>query len=252
MKIGLELSFEINTLSGLYYLSLFENYIKFDKYAFRKKSATKAWNEKKHTKLIASIANDDSFGLMSNNCDLYSSAITGSGTPHRSVSIIQEKELYFFSNDEIEKIINHESFVAGYLYDDDYAEVQSTPFATNYAYRNFPSYILDSIKNTPYRINAFGNKEYDIKDNPGRMHLIGHCWLMAACKMWFGKPFFKLVPKEKILRFTDAYEIRELEDGKVFVQLFEKVEESASEVNMEKQREWRKWLDFEKLIEMYK
>lgn len=251
MKIGLELSFGVNSLNGLYYLSLLENYIKFEKYAFRKNSTTKAWNEKRHIKLIASIANDDSFGLMSNNNDLYSSAITGSGSPHRSVSIIQEKDLYFFSSADVEKIINQEGFVTGYLYDEDYTEVQSTSFSTNYDYRNYPSHIIDSIKDTPYRINAFGNKEYDIECNPGRMHLIGHCWLMAAYKMWFGDPFFELVPKEIILSFADAYEIKELNDGKIFVQLFENIEDSASEENMEKQRKWRNWLDFEKLIEMY-
>jgi len=70
--------------------------------------------------------------------------------------------------------------------------------------------------------------------------------------MWFGESFFKIVPKEKLLNFTNAYEIKELADGKVFVQLFEKIEESAKIINMEKQKQWLEWLDFEKLMETYK
>lgn len=252
MKIELDLSFETVNLDNHYYLYLFENYVKFDKYAFSKNSISQFWNEKKHTKLLKSIKNEDTFGLMSNDYDLFCSNTSGKkGTQLRFVSLIQEKDLFIFSNSEVEKLLNQDSFVVGYLFDEGYAEVQSTPFASNYEERNYPVHILDSIKDTPFRIDAFGYKEYDIQTNPGRIDLIGKCKLMAAYKMWFGKPFFDLVSKERLMSFSDAYEIKELETGKVFVQLFERIEESASPVNMEKQRKWRKWLDFEKLIEKY-
>jgi hypothetical protein len=252
MKVGLGLSFIKGTIDGSFYMSLFDNYIKYHPYSFRKKHTTKAWDEKKHKKIIASLSKEDSFGVMSKNNDLFSSNDTGSKNPHKSVSIIQDREIFFPSNDEIETIISNESFIVAYLYDEDYEVVQNTAYSDNYSHRNYPAYILNSLKDTPYHINEFNEKQYDVKNNPGKMDLIGYCWLMAAYKMWFGKPFFEIVPKEKILSFTDAYEIKELADGKIFVQLFEKIEESASAVNMEKQRKWRKWLEFEKLIETYK
>ncbi len=252
MKVGLEISFKKNTLDGGFYLPLLESYIKYEPYSFRKNHTTKAWDEKKHKKLIASLSQEDSFGVMSKDNDLYSSTDTGTKNPHRTVGIIQEKELFFPSNSEVESIINKEGFIVAYLYNEDYEVVQNTAYSNNYSHRNYPPYILNSLKGAPYHINEFGEKQYDVKNNPGKMDLIGYCWLMAACRMWFGKPFFEIVPKEKILNFTDAYEIKELENGKVFVQLFEKIEESASAINMEKQRKWRKWLDFEKLIESYK
>lgn len=252
MKIGLELSFAKGTLDGNYYIQLFEKYIKFNPYSFTKKYTTKAWDEKKHKKIIATTNSEDTIIVGSKTNDTFIAGETGSKSPHKSVRIIQDRELYFPSNSEIEVIINHQGFTAGYLYDEDYEVVQSTAYSNNYSHRNYPVHILNSVKETPYHINEFNEKQYDVKNNPGKMDLIGHCWLMAAYKMWFGKPFFEIVPKAKILNFTDAHEIKELEDGKVFVQLFEKIEESANDVNMEKQRKWRKWLEFEKLIETYK
>jgi len=252
MKIGLQLSFKKNMVDGSFYMPLFNNHIKFTPYSFRKNNTSRAWDEKKHKKIILSLSNEDSFGVMSEDNDLFSATNTGSKTPHRSIGIIQEKNLFSPQNNEIETLIKHQGFIVGYLYDEDYEVVQSTAYSDNYSHRNYPAYILNSLKDVPYKINEFNEKQYDIKNNPGKMDLIGYCWLMAAYKMWFGKPFFDIVPKERILGFTDAYEINELEDGKVFVQLFEKIEESASDVNMEKQRKWRKCLDFEKLIETYK
>lgn len=252
MKVGLELSFINNTINGSYYMPLFDNYVKFQPYSFTKKHTTKAWDEKKHKKVISSANSSDNLIVGSKINNIFITTETGSRNPHRSINIIQDREIFYPSNDEVETIINYESFIVAYLYDEDYEVVQSTAYSDNYSHRNYPAYILNSLKNTPYHINEFGEKEYDTKSNPGKMDLIGYCWLMASYKMWFGKPFFEIVPKEKILSFTDAYEIKELKDGKIFVQLFEKIEDSASAVNMEKQKKWRKWLDFEKLIETYK
>jgi len=252
MKVGLKLSFKRGIIDGNFYMTLYNNYVKYEPYSFRKNYITKAWDEKKHKKLIALLSSEDSFGVMSKDNDLYSSNVTGSRNPHTAVNLIQERELFLPTNKEVEEIINHEGFIVGYLYDEDYEIVQSTSYSNNYSHRNFPPYILDSLIDTPYHINEFGEKQYDIKNNPGKMDLIGYCWLMASYKMWFGKAFFEIIPKNRILSFTDAYEIKELEDGKVYVQLFEKIEESASALNMEKQKKWRNWLDFEKLIRTYK
>lgn len=251
MKVGLKISFKKNALDGGYYLSLLENYVKYPPYSFRKNHTTKAWDVKKHKKMIASLSHDDSFGVMSQDNDLYSSTDTGSKKPHRTVEIIQEKELFLPSDTEIESIINTEGFIVAYLYDEDYEVVQSTEYSNNYSHRKYSAYILDSLKHVPYHINEFGEKQYDVKNNPGKIDLIGYCWLMAAYKMWFGKPFFEIVAKERILSFSDAYKIRELPDGKLFVQLFEKIEESASKENMDKQQKWRAWLNFDELIKKY-
>jgi hypothetical protein len=74
---------------------------------------------------------------------------------------------------------------------------------------------------------------------------------MASWKMWFGPPFFELVPKERIISFPLAIDIRELSNGEVYVQLFDNMEESASKDNIERQRRWREWLDFDELIKKY-
>ncbi len=252
MKIALSLSFKVNSIEGDYCISLFEKFIKYTPYSFTKKYSTKPWDEKKHKKIIASSNNDDTIIVDSNNYDNFMITNTGSKHPHRSISIIQDIDKFLPLNEEIEFITTNSDFVSGYLYDENYEYIQSTQYSSNYKDRSFSELVLSSIKDTPYKINEFNEKEYDTTLNPGKRDLISYTWLIAAWKMWFGKPFFDIVPKEKILSFTDAYEIKELQNGNVFVQLFEKIEESASTGNMEKQRKWRKWLDFEKLAEKYK
>ena len=69
--------------------------------------------------------------------------------------------------------------------------------------------------------------------------------------MWFGKDFYHLIPKERILAFPNAIEIKELNDDIVYVHLFEKIEESWTKENMERQWAWCEWLDFDKLVEQY-
>lgn len=74
---------------------------------------------------------------------------------------------------------------------------------------------------------------------------------MVTWKMWFGEQFFKLVPKEKILSFPYATEIKELSNGNVYVQLYDKVEEPYTPDNIFRQWKWREWLDYDGLEEKY-
>src|SRR5687767_62365 len=96
-------------------------------------------------------------------------------------------------------------------------EIQSTELINNIKHKNFPEELYNSIKGTPFRHDDFGDIAYDIRYNPGRKDLISYTWLIAAWKMWFGEPFFKLVSKEKILSFKGAYEIKELVNGGIYV-----------------------------------
>ncbi len=248
MKIELSLSFKRNSLNSKTYIDLFDKFIKFEPYSFTKKYTTKEWNEKKHKKIIAEANGTETLIVSNRKGDIFIVGDTGSKTPHLSIEIIQDKEVFFPSNEEIETIITAREFVAAYLNDEEYVYVQSTPYESNFKGRNLD---LSSIINTPYKISEHGDREYDTSYNPGRKDLIGYTWIMAAWKMWFGEPFFELVPKERILSFPDAIEIKELPYGQVYVQLFEKIEESASKENMDKQRKWREWLNFDELIKKY-
>ena len=143
---------------------------------------------------------------------------TGSKIPFISFNIDQDIESYLPSNEDIEIINQPEGFVSAYLYDQQYVDIQSEVTINNLEHKNLGQHLYDTLKDTPYTIGLFNHQNYDIRYNPGRMDLISYTWLLACWKMWFGKSFFDLVPKEKMLNFKGAYEIRELENGNVFVQ----------------------------------
>jgi hypothetical protein len=256
MHLGISLNFEVNSVDGEYYTRLFNEYVHFqpDIILFKKSGSgwkENRWNTKKHLKLISELDGQSNFNI-SDNENVFICNQTASGNPHRSIRIVGNQLTTDINLIDLFGFINRKGFVSGYLYNEVYEKIQSTEFANNIRRLNVPAKILSTIKNTPYRIEySTGFKIYDIKYNPGRSELIGYTWLMPAWKMWFGNGFYHLVPKERILTFPDAFEIKELDNDIVYVHLFETIEESWTEKSMRKQQAWREWLDFNKLVEQY-
>lgn len=256
MHLGISLNFELESVDGGYYIELFNEYVHFQPESILWKKANSAWKEnrwdvKKHLKLISELDAHSSFDI-SDKDNVFICNKTGSDNPHRSIRIVGAKLAIDPNTVDLYSFINREGFVSCYLYNELYEKIQSAEFASNIKKLNVTIEILETIKNTPYRIEySSGFKIYDTKYNPGRSELIGYTWIMPAWKMWFGKGFYHLVPKERILTFPHAMEINELDNDVVYVQLFEKIEESWTKENMDKQQAWRDWLDFDKLVEQY-
>lgn len=252
MKIGIELSYYKGSVSGEKLLEILDKYVYFTPYGFTKKHTTQKWNAQKHRKVINSASATDTIIITSTDYDSFVSMETGTKKPHQSIGINQD-EVYRNANEIfLDSNLNEENgLIAAYIYNEDYIDIQSTPYSSNYAGRKYSENDLNSIINKPFEIDMFGNKVYDVSGNPGKMELIGFCTLLAAWKMWFKPPFFELVAKEHLLNFKDAFIVNELNDGTVFVQLFEDIKESSTPVNMERQAKWRSWLDFEKLKRLY-
>lgn len=231
MKIELCLCFEQGSLDGSFYLALLNKYIAFSPERFLINHSMKKWNDIKSKKKLSQCGSAEDIILGAD--DGYFMALnTGSKHPHRVINILQHSNAFNPTNGEIEAFISRDKFVSAYLYDHDYVNVQSTESDTTIRALNLP---IDSIKYTPYFINSRGFKEYDISHNPGRSHLIGYTFLCPAWKMWFGEGFYHLVSKERLLSFPDAYEVKELSNGQVYVQLFENIEDNASKHAQEKQ-----------------
>jgi hypothetical protein len=250
MKTGFQLSFKKDSLDGQVYIDLFNKYVKFEPHSFTKKHTTKAWDERKHKKTIAEANNADTIIVGGKDYNIFITSDTGTRNPHRSIEIVQEKELFFPTNDQVKGIIGIDGFISCYLYDEEYVDVQSTKFESNLRDKNLSIELLDTIKDTPWK-QGVHSREFDVRFNPGRKFLIGNTWLVAAWKMWFGMPFFELVSKEKILTFPHAVEIKEFPTGQVYVQLFNKIEESHTRENRFIQWKWQEWLNFDALIEKY-
>lgn len=248
----MKLSFIENSLDGIFYGLMYDKYVRFDPFSFTKGYKGMKWDAKKHTLLIKKAQIGEEISFFDRKRNFFSSSKTGTNHPHQSISIAQSSEIFLPTNEEMNEIVTYSSgFIAGYLYNEEYMYVQSTSSETNFLDRNICQGILDTLKKTPFKLGVFGDKEYDVKFNPGRQILIGRTWLMAAWKMWFGQPFFEIVPKEKILNFPHALEIKELPGGQVFVHLFDKVDESYTPDSMFRQWKWNEWLDFDELEKKY-
>jgi hypothetical protein len=248
MKIGLQLCFELNSVSGSLYQLLFDKYVSFTPYGFTKGIKTKAWNANKHLREFAiASSNGEPLSAYDLNSNIFSVGKTGTNSPHLSILIVQEKNCFLPSEYEInELIVNNDGFIAAYLYDEEYHQIQSEKFPSNLDHRNISQEKWDSIKNTPYKMGVH-NFEYNTHFNAGRKVLLQHTFIMSCWKMWFGHPFFKLVPKEKLVSFPFAEEIKELPNGQMFVKLFENVDHSHTPDAMFRQWKWQECIEFDNL-----
>jgi len=257
MYVGISVNFKAGSVDGRYYLQLFNEYVSFwpDRIIYKTNGKgwkeSHKWSERKHLKVIEECDVNGQLSI-SQRRNVFITGRTGSGAPHTSIGIFIDESMLDPKTVDIYPFVNRHGFVSAYLYNEDYENVQSTKYSGNIKGLNIPSEILATLKNTPYRVEyETGIKVYDVTYNPGRKELIGYTWIMPAWKMWFGKGFYHLVPKERILAFPGAVEIKELENDIVYVQLFEKIEESHTKENMDKQWAWRDWLNFDELVKKY-
>lgn len=226
-----------------------KKFVKISSKKFGNNYYVKNWDEKRQRKMIADSNSEDTL-IISDRHDLFMATdVVAAKVPFRNVHISQSIDLFNFTDREIEMITSKEGFVSCYLYNDDYTKQQSAISESDYHVFEIP---LDLADNLPYSIDYTGLKDFDITSNPGRNEVISYTKLNPAWKMWFGNSFYNIVSKDRILSFPEAFKIRELNDGRIFVQLFEKIEDSSSKENQEKQWAWRKWLDFDSLLEKYR
>ena len=69
----------------------------------------------------------------------------------------------------------------------------------------------------------FGNI-VDIFYNPGHERKVYGMYLMAAPEMWFGQNALVYFEKQKLLSFPDVIENKELENGTIYIKLFDNVQ----------------------------
>ncbi|WP_290711368.1 hypothetical protein [Flavihumibacter sp. CACIAM 22H1] len=252
MKIGLRISFPNNSLGGEEYYYLYKEVIKFVPFSFTKGYKGYKWNEKKHIGEIIKSLPNSSIALQDENGNLFSVGSTAGKNPHQSVLIVQDEKLFTPNENDILKILNlRKNLICAYLYNFEYTLVQSSSSKSLYTHLRIPNFILDSVKSTPHKIGIFGDKIYLTKFNAGRELMIGEAWLVSGWKMFFFEPFFNLVEKSKVLSFPYASKIQEIENGGVYVNLFDHIKESHTPDSMFRQWKWQEWIDFDNLENKY-
>ncbi|SDX55705.1 hypothetical protein SAMN05518848_10910 [Paenibacillus sp. PDC88] len=59
----------------------------------------------------------------------------------------------------------------------------------------------------------------DTEKLPGHSHFYNDLWFGAHWMMWFGKSYYKYIPRSAILSFKNAFRLLELSNETIFVQL---------------------------------
>lgn len=250
MELGFKLCFEGDiSLNGIY-ISLYNEFVKFTPEHITFNRRVKVWDEKKHLKLIKSYDTDETLALTAEN-GMFLTSLIHRKHRYRSIFITQNSNSFFPSDEDIYSAVDRDGFIAAYLYNEDYETIQSNVHESNLMGRPFSPEILESIKNTPYGLNIIDQKTYKTKFNPGSSITMDYLELMVGWKMWFGKSFFRLVPKERILSFPYATNIKQLSEDVVYVQLYDEVEKPYTPDNVFKQWKWREWLDYDGLEQRY-
>lgn len=250
MQLGMELCFKGSTKLGNLYRTLFENYVRYEPEEILLNRKSYRWDKNKHMALLDNCDEEERLGITSGDSAFFTTVIKRPH-PYRSISLRQNIDVFHPSEEDVLAIADRQGFTAAFLYNEDYEAIQSTVHEGNLFGRKFSREIMDSIENTRYGINVAGQKMYQTKYNPGSSLTIDYLYLMVAWKMWFGREFFQLVPKERILNFSNAIKVQEIRDDIVFVQLYENVEEPYIADNVFRQWKWREWLDYDSLLEKY-
>lgn len=98
---------------------------------------------------------------------------------------------------------------------------------------------LDGIKT---KISEVGIKEdiVDIEYNPGHSHRPKGIWFGSCHKMWFGKAYYQYIGKEKLTKFDNCYENKELDNDVTRITLYEDLWDYDKEENRKIQWDFRK------------
>jgi hypothetical protein len=95
------------------------------------------------------------------------------------------------------------------------------------------------------------NNAVDISEHWGRYVSTRGIRFMAAPLMWFGKEFFKIIPKEELLKFKDASLINHASFDIVYIVLFDLYDTTAKKENRAMQKEFWKFFDLQNKIDRY-
>lgn len=80
----------------------------------------------------------------------------------------------------------------------------------------------------------------DVENNPGHYHIARDIWFISCWAMWYGREFFKYIPKEVISSFREGLENKELKDGSIRILLHENIWDYDKPENREIQWAFRR------------
>lgn len=70
---------------------------------------------------------------------------------------------------------------------------------------------------------TFNEKVIDVEYNPGHNHYFEGIWFGSCYQMWFGRPYYQYIEKEKLKSFSNCYENVELDNEVIRIRLYENI-----------------------------
>jgi hypothetical protein len=95
--------------------------------------------------------------------------------------------------------------------------------------------------------SGYSSKFIDVSKNAGRERLLPGMKFIPAYKIWFGKEAQDVFGRAKILKYSNAISIIELENGVIEMQLMDDITKMAAPYNVKKQKDIIKYFEIEKL-----
>ncbi len=182
MRYHLNINFESDSLSGPDYITLFNKLVNFTPECFRRGYKTNPWKYEKDLKMFSKLDKDENFSFFNHTMRCHFDAtVTAGYASYKSIDIVENMD-FMPKNVIIEELIEKNSFISCYLYEEDYVNQQDARRESDYKIYGIP---LELSKDLPYTIDIFGSKVFDISSNPGRSHVLNHSGITAAFKMWF-------------------------------------------------------------------
>jgi len=155
--------------------------------------------------------------------------------------------LYWFLNDRypsmniLMELTSNKNFTTGYICD-------FQKWKNKKSISNYENYEKDHNTLPKVFDEDFKKWQIDIKKcNPGHSSLVADMWLQSSYIMLFGVEFIKLVSKERLLNYPHAYNSKVLPNGVVFIQLFKEIKESATTESLKNMKDFRAWIEMDKL-----
>ena len=86
----------------------------------------------------------------------------------------------------------------------------------------------------------FNEKVIDTECNPGHNHYFEGIWFGSCYQMWFGRPYYQYIEKEKLKSFDNCYENVELDNEVIRIRLYENLWDYDKKASRKIQWDFRK------------
>lgn len=145
---------------------------------------------------------------------------------------------FLLQSEQFKQLLLSENLIYSYCYDQKDTMLQSNNSRIN------PDFEKPMAVDESYR--DFTINDVDISKNWGRILSVHGLEFMAAPLMWFGKEFYKIVPKEKLLELGTR-----LSKDVIEIKLFDLYANTSEQKNREKQRFFWEKMNLERVVSEY-